>query len=83
MFDGRPVVYWISSLDVGGSEGHGVSWIDFDEEASLFTRDEGRNSVSLISSRIRKYPAWHRRATTFRASPGYTLVLTVDTISST
>jgi len=27
---------------VGGSKGHGVSWIDFDEKASLFTPDKAR-----------------------------------------
>jgi len=50
-----PVVVWIkliccstmvqspviSSVNVCGSKGCGVSWVQLDEEASLFTRDEG------------------------------------------
>lgn len=32
---------WLDpSVDVGSSKGCGVSWIDFDEEASFFIRDE-------------------------------------------
>jgi len=42
LLDGGYVVGWISRLGVGGSKGHGVSWIDFDEKASLFTPDKAR-----------------------------------------
>jgi len=52
---------------VGGTKGRGVSWIDFDEEASVFTRDEVRvgDSVSPITSRIRESPARYRGMTAF------------------
>jgi len=50
-------------MDVGGTKGRGVSWIDFDEEASVFTRDEVGDSVSPITSRIRESPARYRPMT--------------------
>ena len=40
LLDGGPGVDWISSVNVGGSKGCRISWIDFDEEATFFTWDE-------------------------------------------
>ena len=68
---------------LGGPKGRGVSWIDFDEEASVFTRGEVGDSVSPITSRIRESLARCRRMTAFGASPRYTPILSIDTTSST
>ena len=40
LLDGGLVVGWISSINVGGSKGCRISWIDFDGEGSPFTWDE-------------------------------------------
>ena len=68
---------------MGGSKSCGVSRIDFDEEAWFFRRDEAGVFGFPDDQGDLRISCTDRRMTTCWASPRYTLVLSVDTISST